>query len=99
MTTLHLFSRSPLTDATALEGLAVVRGEDVVLLTGGAVEALRPGSAAAESLAQLPEATALYALAEDVQARHLQPQRDVALIDYPSFVDLSVTCAKVISWT
>lgn len=99
MTTLHLFSRSPLTDPAALEGLAVVRGEDVVLLTGGAVEALRPGSFAAESLAQLPASVALYALAEDVQARRLQPERDVILIDYPSFVDLSVSCAKVISWT
>lgn len=99
MTTLHLFSRSPLTDPAALEGLAAVRGEDVVLLTGGAVEALRPGSFAVEALAQLPSTVALYALAEDVQARRLQPEHQVTLIDYPSFVDLSVTCAKVISWT
>jgi len=99
LTTLHLFSRSPLTDPAALEGLAVVRGEDVVLLTGGAVEALRPGSFVVEALAQLPSTVALYALAEDVQARRLQPEREVTLIDYPSFVDLSVTCAKVISWT
>ena len=99
MTTLHLFSRSPLTEADALEGLTWVRGEDAVLLSGGAVEALRPGSAAARLLEQLPAGAALYALAEDVQARRLQPERAVTLIDYPSFVDLSVTCAKVISWT
>lgn len=99
MTTLHLFSRSPLLDAGALDGLSWVRGEDTVLLTGAAVEALRPGSAAAELLTQLPAEAALYALAEDVQARRLQLARAVTLIDYPTFVDLSVSCAKVISWT
>ena len=99
MTTLHLFSRSPHTDADAFDGLTWVRGEDAVLLSGSAVEALRPGSAAARLLDRLPAGVALYALVEDVQARRLQPQRDVILIDYPSFVDLSVTCAKVISWT
>lgn len=99
MTTLHLFSRSPLLDASALDGLSWVRSEDAVLLTGAAVEALRPGSAAAELLTQLPAETALYALAEDVQARRLQSERAVTLIDYPTFVDLSVSCAKVISWT
>lgn len=99
MTTLHLFSRSPHTDADALDGLAWVRGEDAVLLSGGAVEALRPGSLASRLLDRLPDGVALYALAEDVQARRLQPERDASLIDYPSFVDLSVTCAKVISWT
>lgn len=99
MTTLHLFSRSPLLDAGALDGLNWVRSEDSVLLTGAAVEALRPGSAAAASLAQLPAEATLYALAEDLQARHLQPECAVTLIEYPSFVDLSVRCAKVISWT
>ncbi|GAC1037804.1 sulfurtransferase complex subunit TusB [Pseudomonas sp. No.117] len=99
MTTLHLFSRSPLADVDALDALSWVRGEDVVLLTGGAVEALRPGSAAARLLYQLPAGATLYALAEDVQARRLQPEPAVTLIDYPSFVDLSVNCAKVISWT
>lgn len=99
MTTLHLFSRSPLADVDALDALAWVRGEDAVLLTGGAVEALRPGSAAATLLERLPAGVTLYALAEDVQARRLQPEAAVTLIDYPSFVDLSVNCAKVISWT
>ena len=99
MTTLHLFSRSPLLDAGALDGLSWVRREDAILLTGAAVEALRPGSAAAELLTQLPAESTLYALAEDVQARRLQSERAVTLIDYPTFVDLSVSCAKVISWT
>ncbi|MDH4762799.1 tRNA 2-thiouridine synthesizing protein B [Pseudomonas oryzihabitans] len=99
MTTLHLFSRSLLLDAGALDGLSWVGSEDTVLLTGAAVEALRPGSVAAERLARLPAEAALYALAEDVQARRLHPERAVTLIDYPTFVDLSVSCAKVISWT
>jgi tRNA 2-thiouridine synthesizing protein B len=99
LTTLHLFSRSPLLDADALDGLTWVRDEDAVLLTGGAVEALRPGSVAAALLIQLPAKTTLYALAEDVQARRLHPEGAVTLIDYPTFVDLSVSCAKVISWT
>jgi len=99
LTTLHLFSRSPLLDADALDGLRWVRVGDAVLLTGGAVEALRPGSAAARQLAQLPAEATLHALEEDVQARRLQPERAVTLIDYPTFVDLSVSYAKVISWT
>ncbi|MDQ7915646.1 sulfurtransferase complex subunit TusB [Pseudomonas sp. 102515] len=99
MTTLHLFSRSPLLDADALDGLTWVRSGDVVLLTGGAVEALRPGSAVAALLTSMPAEATLHALADDVQARHLQPERAVSLIDYPTFVDLSVSCAKVISWT
>lgn len=99
MTTLHLFSRSPLTDADALDGLTWVRSGDAILLTGSAVEALRPGSAASQALARLPAEVGLYALAEDVQARRLHPERDVTLIDYPTFVDLSVSHAKVISWT
>jgi len=99
LTTLHLFSRSPLLDAGALDGLSWVRGEDAVLLTGAAVESLRPGSTAADLLTQRPAEAALYALAEDVQTRCLQPERAVTLIDYPTFVDLSVSYAKVISWT
>jgi tRNA 2-thiouridine synthesizing protein B len=99
LTTLHLFSRSPLLDADALDGLTWVRSGDVVLLTGGAVEALRPGSTVAALLASMPAEATLHALADDVQARRLQPERAVSLIDYPTFVDLSVSCAKVISWT
>ncbi|WP_434776450.1 sulfurtransferase complex subunit TusB [Pseudomonas oryzihabitans] len=99
MTTLHLFSRSPLTESDALDGLTWVRGGDAILLTGGAVEALRPGSTANQALARLPAEAGLYALAEDVQARRLHPEHGVTLIDYPTFVDLSVSHAKVISWT
>jgi tRNA 2-thiouridine synthesizing protein B len=46
----------------------------------------------------MPEAISLYALDEDVQARHLTPPERLNLIDYPGFVALSYQYDKVNTW-
>ncbi len=98
MATLHLLSHSPFSDSRFASCLRLLGPEDGLLLSGDAVYALQPGTVQLQALQLMPASIVLYALDEDLQARHLQvPDRALA-VDYPTFVELCTTYAKVNSW-
>lgn len=99
MTTLHLLAHSPFTDSRLSSCLRLLGQHDGLLLSGDAVYALQPGTAQRQALELMPESIALFALDEDLQARALSglPSR-VKRLDYPAFVELTLSYAKVNSW-
>ncbi|MBD1586350.1 sulfurtransferase complex subunit TusB [Pseudomonas typographi] len=90
MATLHVLSHSPFTDDRLASCLRVLGPEDGLLLCGDAVYALADASALRHPR--------LYALEEDVQARAVVAKAAVEVVDYPAFVALTLTYAKVNSW-
>jgi tRNA 2-thiouridine synthesizing protein B len=98
MATLHLLSHSPFTDSRLSSCLRLLGSQDGLLLCGDAVYALQAGSVQRQALELMPEAIALYALDEDVQARNLVPPSRLTLVDYPGFVALSCQYDKVNTW-
>jgi tRNA 2-thiouridine synthesizing protein B len=98
MATLHVLSHSPFTDSRLSSCLRLLGSQDALLLCGDAVYALQAGSAQRQALELMPEAIALYALDEDVQARGLAHPERLTLVDYPAFVALSCQYDKVNTW-
>jgi tRNA 2-thiouridine synthesizing protein B len=98
MATLHLLSHSPFTDSRLSSCLRLLGSQDGLLLCGDAVYALQVGSVQRQALELMPEAIALYALDEDVQARNQVPPSRLTLVDYPGFVALSCQYDKVNTW-
>lgn len=99
MSTLHLLAHSPFNDNRFSSCLPLLIDGDGLLLSGDAVHALQPGSAALQSLQQLAAGISVYALQEDLLARGLNayPQRFSA-IDYAAFVALCTRYSRVNSW-
>ncbi len=99
MATLHILSHSPFADSRLASCLRLLGNVDGLLLSGDAVYALQPGSVARKALELMPDAIALYALAEDLEARAITdlPPR-VKKLDYPAFVDRCCHFDKVNSW-
>lgn len=99
MGTLHLLSHSPFTDNRLRSCLPLLGPGDGLLLTGDAVYALQPDSQPLLELLRLPGEVGIFALQEDTSARGLQSVADrVQTIDYPAFVELCTTYARVNSW-
>lgn len=99
MSTLHILSHSPFGDSRFASCLRVLGQGDALLLTGEAVQALRPGSAPRQQLERLPADAALLALAEDLQARALADlPAHCTTLDYARFVELCLRYDKVNSW-
>lgn len=98
MTTLHVISSSPFRDDRLSSCLRLLGSGDGLLLCGDATYATQPGTRHAESLTELDEGIALFALDEDIQARGLQPADRLQRIDYPGFVTLATRFDKVNSW-
>ena len=98
MATLHLLSHSPFSDSRLSSCLRLLGPQDGLLLTGDAVYALQPGTAQLQALELMPATIALYALAEDLQARAMTAPARAKAIDYPAFVELCGLYAKVNSW-
>lgn len=98
MKTLHLLSHSPYGDDRLNSCLRLLGADDGLLLSGDAVYALQPDSAAHKALASRPSGAGLYALAEDLQARNIQADTAVTVLDYSAFVALTLRYDKVNSW-
>ncbi|MFB4370039.1 MULTISPECIES: sulfurtransferase complex subunit TusB [unclassified Pseudomonas] len=95
--TLHVISSSPFSDDRLSSCLRLLGNGDGLLLCGDATYAAQPGTQHGEALAAL-QGVALYALAEDIQARGLQPDVGIEQIDYPGFVALACRFSKVNTW-
>lgn len=98
MATLHMLSHSPFSDSRLVSCLRLLGPGDGVLLTGDATYALQPGTAQLQALSLMPDTISLFALDEDLQARAITPPGRVKSVDYPAFVELCATYAKVNSW-
>lgn len=85
MTSLHIINH--LADVQSCQ--AMIADTDAVLLCGDAVYALRQ---------PLGLTHRLYALAEDVEARGLETFEQTKSVDYPGFVALCASYAKVVAW-
>lgn len=85
MTSLHIINH--LADVQTCQ--ALIADTDALLLCGDAVYALRQ---------PLGLTHRLYALAEDVQARGLESFNQAKSVDYPEFVALCASYAKVVAW-
>ncbi|QLF91819.1 sulfurtransferase complex subunit TusB [Pseudomonas sp. ABC1] len=100
MSTLHILSHSPFDGSRLDTCLRLLQAGDALLLCGDATYALASGTRQRQAIECLPVAIALYALAEDIQARALTdlPER-LTEVDYPGFVDLCCLHAKSTSWS
>ncbi len=86
MSTLHLvFSPQGLRAAVAR-----VAADDAVLL-------IADGTYAADGSASIGSQT-IYALAEDLHIRGIQPDASITLVDYAGMVELTVKHQPVVSW-
>lgn len=99
MATLHLLSHSPFADSRLSSCLNLLANGDGLLLCGDAVYALQTGTPHRQSLEQLPDNVALFALDEDVLARGLTnlPER-LQQVDYPAFVELCCRYERTNAW-
>ncbi|OLU31531.1 sulfur relay protein DsrH [Pseudomonas sp. PA15(2017)] len=95
--TLHVLSSSPFSNDRLSSCLRLLGSGDGLLLCGDATYAAQPGTPHGEALVAL-QGVALYALAEDIQARGLQPGAGIEQIDYPGFVALACRFSKVNTW-
>ncbi|BAP46099.1 sulfurtransferase complex subunit TusB [Pseudomonas sp. 21LCFQ02] len=93
MATLHVVSHSPFADSRLSSCLRVLGEHDALLLCGDATYALRQPDAALSALGER-----LFALEEDLLARHLALPASARAVDYPGFVELSVRFDKVNTW-
>ncbi|WP_417662141.1 sulfurtransferase complex subunit TusB [Pseudomonas sp.] len=98
MSTLHVLSDSPFTDASLSSCLRLLGETDGLLLCGDAVYALLADTAQLQALELIPDTIKLYAIEEDVVARSISAPARAQVIDYPEFVRLSMKFAKVNSW-
>lgn len=98
MATLHMLSHSPFSDSRLVSCLRLLGPDDGVLLTGDATYALQPGTAQWQALSLMPQTISLYALDEDLQARHLATPPRVQALDYAGFVGRCAAYAKVNTW-
>ncbi|KPN89821.1 sulfurtransferase complex subunit TusB [Pseudomonas nunensis] len=96
MSTLHVLSHSPFGDDRLTSCLRVIDANDALLLSGDAAYALQPGTAPFNTL--IARNLKLFVLAEDAQARALNVPDWAEAIDYPAFVELSISYDKVNSW-
>lgn len=96
MATLHMLSHSPFEDGRLESCLRLLGNHDAVLLCGDAVYALQPAGAPWASLQAA--GARVFALAEDVSARAITAHASATLVDYPTFVQLSLDFDKVNSW-
>ncbi|HIF75870.1 MAG TPA: sulfurtransferase complex subunit TusB [Porticoccaceae bacterium] len=95
MTSLHTITKPP--SAAALQSCAkfLSEGDSILLLEDGVYY-----SADANNWPALPLGTKVYGLKEDFVARGLSKivDRQVELVDYARFVQLSCEHDKVVSW-
>ena len=95
MTSLHTITKPP--SAAALQSCAkfLSEGDSILLLEDGVYY-----SADAKNWPALPLGTKVYGLKEDFVARGLSKiaDRQVELVDYARFVQLSCEHDKVVSW-
>jgi len=98
MATLHMLSHSPFSDSRLVSCLRLLGPGDGVLLTGDATYAMQPDTAQWQALSLMPESISLFALEEDLHARHLALPPRVKALDYPGFVECCTAFAKVNTW-
>jgi tRNA 2-thiouridine synthesizing protein B len=97
--TLHTLNKQR-TDLVQLCISALAPDDSLLLLEDGVYAALGGAGFQLDNIASLPADVKLYALTEDIVARGISEKiPDVfARITYHDFVNLSLTCDKVVNW-
>ncbi|MBC3301296.1 sulfurtransferase complex subunit TusB [Pseudomonas sp. SWRI18] len=91
MSTLHVVSHSPFTDSRLDSCLRICGNQDAILLCGD-------GAYGLQQSALHTQGVKVFVLAEDLQARNLPLPDWAERVDYPGFVQLSITYDKVNAW-
>jgi tRNA 2-thiouridine synthesizing protein B len=101
MSTLHTVNKSPFSHATLASCVQVCGKQDgILLLEDGVFGALISSPCAEELSGLISVGVKIYALADDVNARGLQEKirKNILIIDYNGFVQLSIKHNCVQSW-
>jgi|SRR3954468_22318671 len=101
MSTLHTVNKSPFSHTTLTSCLQVCSKLDGILLLEDGVFGGLASAPCTEDVSELINAgVQIYALATDVNARGLQEKirKDITVIDYNDFVQLSIKHNCVQSW-
>lgn len=101
MSTLHTVNKSPFSHTTLASCLQVCGKQDgILLLEDGVFGALTSAPCAEELSGLIDSGIKIYALADDVNARglHEKIRKDILIMDYNGFVQLSIKHNCVQSW-
>lgn len=90
---LHIINRSPFQSSSLTSCLRLSTANDALLF-------IEDGVYAATTALQLPTHLLCYALQTDVIARGIEHKlaKHIQLIDYPDFVDLTVSYSHIQTW-
>ncbi|QEW06591.1 sulfurtransferase complex subunit TusB [Nitrincola iocasae] len=91
--TLHTLNTSPSDSSTLAQCLATLSDDDVLLLIEDGVYLTLPAHRD-----KLPDTVKLHALAVDLEARGIQETGKIIAITDPEFVNLTLSCDRVVSW-
>lgn len=91
--TLHTLNTGPSDSATLAHCLSALSDKDVLLLIENGVYLTLPAHRH-----KLPDTVKVHALAVDLEARGIQAPDKVIAITDPEFVNLTLSCKRVVSW-
>ena len=98
---LHTVNKSPFDSNSLQTCLGLAKAGSDILLIEDAVYAAMSGTAVASIVKTAMNASTIYALAPDLKARGIGPEKmidGINLVGYDGFVELAVTNDKVQSW-
>lgn len=99
MSTLHIVSASPFDSHALQSALAAASQNDAILLIQNGVYAAVEAPKINVMMAAIPPELAIYALAEDVEARALASMRkNINKVSYSDFVNLVCQHRNSVSW-
>jgi tRNA 2-thiouridine synthesizing protein B len=91
--TLHTLNTSPSDSTTLAHCLSALSDKDVLLLIEDGVYLTLPAHRH-----RLPDTIKVHALAVDLEARGIQDHGKIISITDPEFVNLTLSCERVVSW-
>ena len=98
---LHTVNKSPFDSYSLQTCLGLAKAGSDILLIEDAVYAAMSGTAVTSMVKVAMNASTIYALAPDLKARGIGPEKmidGINLVGYDGFVELAVTNDKVQSW-
>lgn len=91
--TLHTLNTSPSDSATLDHCLSALSDKDVLLLIEDGVYLALPAHRH-----RLPDTIKVHALAVDLEARGVEAPEKIISVTDPEFVNLTLSCERVVSW-
>ena len=98
---LHIINKSPFNSNSLTSCLRVAASNSTILLIEDGVYAALANTSFADLINSALEKHSIYALKADIEARGLNAKiiPTVKIVDYDGFVDLTLTCHPIQSWS